>query len=459
MRRLLTALCLACLAFAAAMPPAMADDESIIRDDEIERDLKGWIRPVIVADGLDPANIHIVLVQAPEINSFVAGGPNIFIYTGLLLKASSADEIVAVMSHELGHIEGGHLIRGQAQMDNASFEAMLGSIIGLAAAIAGGGSGGMALGAAGSSMAMRNYLAFSRVQEGTADAAAMNGMRAAHINPTGMQTFLEKLKGEELLPASQQDEYVQTHPLTEERIAAVEDGVAKSPYRNDPPPPQWKEQFARIRAKLIGFTAPQQVSWAYPSSDTSIAARYARAIAAYRDNHVDESLQGIDGLLKAEPQNPYFWELKGQMLADYGRVDEASAAYAKSIAILPDAPLIRIPYANTLLESQGADKAKLREAVQQLNRAVRDEPRSILAQHLLATAYGRLGQEAVAKLHLAEEGALKGDKRFAREQAREAVQGLKPGTPDWIQANDILASMGPDKDASDQKHGRAGGPS
>ena len=447
MRRSMIAVCLTCMVMAIA--PARADDESIIRDDEIERDIKGWITPVVAADSLDPDNIHIVLVQAPEINAFVAGGPNIFLYTGLILKAENPDEIVGVLSHELGHIEGGHLIRGKAQMDNASFEALLGSIIGIAAAAAGGGSGGMALGAAGSSMAMRNYLAFSRVQEGTADAAAINGMRRAHINPTGMQTFLEKLRGEELLPESQQDKYVQTHPLTQERIFAVENGVAKSPYKDQASPAIWTAQYARIRAKLIGFTQPQQVPYLYPATDTSIPARYARTIAAYRDNHIEESLHGIDALLKDEPQNPYFWELKGQMLTDYGHVADAVPAYAKSVAILPDAALIRIPYANALLESSATgEKAKLRAAVEQLDQAVRAEPRSIMAQHLLAIAYGRLGLEAVAKLHLADEAALKGDKRFARTQAREAAQGLKPYTPDWIRANDILDSLGPDKDAA-----------
>ena len=212
-----------------------------------------------------------------------------------------------------------------------------------------------------------------------------------------------------------------------------------------------------MRAKLIGFTRPQQVSWVYPDADHSIPARYARAIAAYRGNRVQESLQGVDGLIKDEPENPYFYELKGQMLVDYGRVADGVPAYARAVALLPDAPLIRIPYANALLESTGnQDKGQIKEAINQLQRATRDEPRSILAQHLLATAYGRLGQEPVAKLHLAEEGALKGDKRFAREQAREAQLGLKPGSPDWIIARDILESLGPG-DAPDRTGHDGGG--
>ena len=254
--RPLLMLCLFMLANFAGAFPAYAQNESIIRDDEIERDLKGWLRPVIVADNLDPAALRIVLVDSPEINAFVAGGQNIFIYTGLLLKADNAGEIVAVMSHELGHIAGGHLIRGAGQMQNASFEAMLGAILGIGAAIAGGGSAGMGIGAAGESMAMRNYLAFSRVQEASADQAAIAGMRRAHINPTGMKTFLEKLSGEELLPESQQDKYVLTHPLTRERIDAVEDGVANSPYKNDAPPAAWTDQFARCARQADRLHAP-----------------------------------------------------------------------------------------------------------------------------------------------------------------------------------------------------------
>jgi predicted Zn-dependent protease len=428
---------------------AMAAEEGIIRDEEIERTLKSWIRPVIIADNLDPAAVHIVIVQSPDINAFVAGGPNIFLYTGLMLKADSAQEIVAVLSHELGHIAGGHLIRGHDEMKNASFESLLGSIVGIGAAIlAGNGGAGVAAAAGASSMAQRNYLAFSRVQESSADQAALSGMRKAHYNPSGMISFLQKMQGEELLPESQQDKYIQTHPLTQERIEAVQHGVETSPYKNQPEPAAWKDQFARIKAKLTGFINPGQVAWTYADKDHSIPAQYARAIAAYRQNHVQEALAGIDRLLAAEPDNPYFLELKGQMLVDFGKVGEAVPYYRKAVDLLPGAGLIRIAYGGAILNSfEDNDPQRLQQAADQLERAVRDEPRSILAQRLLATAYGRMGREPAAKLHLAEEAALKGDTRFAKAQVAAALRGLKPGTSEWLQARDLkdVLDQTPDK--------------
>jgi predicted Zn-dependent protease len=439
------------LAGVMACPPAKAQNEALIRDDEIERMLKGWIRPVIIADGLDPNAVKIILVQSPEINAFVAGGQNIFIYTGLLLKSDNASEIVAVMSHELGHIAGGHLIRGAEEMQDASFESLLGTVLGLGAAVAGGSSGtGIGVAGASSSMAMRNYLAFSRVQESSADQAALSGMRKARYNPSGMITFLQKMQGQELLPASQQDEYIQTHPLTPERIDALKNGVSQSPYRDSPEPASWADQHARMRAKLIGFINPEQVAWDYPDHDQSIPARYARAIAAYRQNHVEEALKGADGLLQSEPGNPWFMELKGQMLVDFGRVRDSLPYYRKSISILPDSGLIRIAYGSALVESaDDAERAQILEGAQQLERATQDEPRSIQAQHELATAYGRLGNEPLAKLHVAEEAFLKGDRKFARQQANEAMMGLKPGTSGWLKDRDLIAQLDqqPDHDS------------
>jgi predicted Zn-dependent protease len=412
---------------------------SLIRDEEIERMLKSWIRPVIIADGLDPDAIKIILVQSPDVNAFVAGGQNIFIYTGLLLKSDNAGEVAGVLSHELGHIAGGHLVRGRAEMENASFEAMLGSIIGLGAAIlTGQGGAAGAIGGASASMATGRYLAFSRVQESSADQAALSGMQKAHLNPAGLKTFLGKMESEELLPSSRIS-YLQTHPLTRDRLQAVADGLERSPYKNDPLPAAWADQHARMKAKLVAFIDPGRVDWTYNSRDQSVPARYARAIAAYRQNNIQQALALTDGLLKDEPQNPYFLELKAQMLVDFGRVAEALPVYAKSVGILPDGGLIRIAYGSALIESAGdGRKGQLQQAVDQLKRAIRSEPRSITAQHLLATAYGRMGQEPVAKLHLAEEGMLKGDKAFARSQAQAALNGLKPGSPDWQRARDLL---------------------
>ena len=446
------------LTFVTLAAPVRADDRSvIIRDTEIEAVLKIWADPVIRASELNPETINFILVQSPEINAFVAGGPNIFLYTGLLEKTDNPEQVIGVIAHELGHIRGGHLVRTHGAMENASYESMLGTILGIGAAIATGNGGvGAAVAAGSQSTALNKYLAFSRIQESSADQSALDSMEKAKISPGGMLAFMKKLESQELLPASQQSEYVRTHPLTRDRIEAMAAGFTRSVNKDIAAPAVWNEQHARIIAKLTAFITPEKVVWNYPDGDKSIAADYARAIAAYRQNKVEDALARMDALLARENDNPYFLELKGQMLLDFGKVEKALPYYKKSIDTLSHAPLIRIAYAQALIESAGQNvhRDRLDDAITQLERAMRDEPRSSRTFRLLATAWGRKGNEPMAWLYLAEEALLKQDKEYAKRQATAALNGLEKGSRPWIRAQDILIYLekGGNEDESKNKN-------
>ena len=424
---------------ATARPALAAGNPVIIRDTEIETVLRKWAEPVILASGLDPKAVNIILVQDPNINAFVAGGQNIFIYTGLITRSDNAAEIIGVIAHELGHIRGGHLIRTRGALESASYESLLGTILGIGAAVLTGEGGlGAAISAGMSSTATNRFLAFSRVQESSADQAALDYMEKAKMNPQGLVTFMQKLEDQELLPASQQSEYMRTHPVTRDRVSALEAGRKRSDYQDAAPRPEWKDDHDRMIAKLVGFVTPEQVAWKYDSRDNSIPADYARAIADYRQNRVEESLQKMDDLLAREPRNPYFLALKGQMLVDYGRVEQALPYYKQSLDILPAASLIRTAYAHALIETSQKDQSRLQEAIKNLERAQIDERRSARIQRLLATAHGRLGHEAEAQLYLAEEALLQNRKPEAKSLAQKALKGLKENSRPWIRAQDIL---------------------
>jgi len=345
------------------------------------------------------------------------------------------------MAHEMGHIAGGHLVKMRGAAERASYEAILGAVLGLGAAMAGGGgeaANALILGS--SSMAQRRLFTHSRVHEASADQAALNYMESAHLNPKGLSSFFGKLESEELLPASQQSEYMRTHPITRDRIESADTRIAKSSYTDKDFPPDWVEAHARMKAKLIGFINPAQVEWQYSDHDQSVAARYARAIAAYRLNDVERSLSLMDGLIKEEPQNPYFQELKGQILMETGRVPESLPYYRKAAEMLPGAPLIQVALAHALIES-GNEPQNLREAIDHLKRAEKKESRSGRIHRLLATAYGRLGQEPMAKLELAEEAVLQREFKYARSQTEGALSQVKEGSPEWIKGQDILAQV------------------
>jgi predicted Zn-dependent protease len=424
------------------MAHAQSGPTALIRDTEIENYLKEWANPVIKAAELDPDAVNIILVQDSRVNAFVAGGQNIFLYTGLLTKSKNPGEVIGVIAHELGHIRGGHLIRSKDAMENASYEAMLGTILGIGAAILSGDGGAAAAISAGSnSTALNRLLAFSRVQESSADQAAIGFLSRAHLNPAGLVTFMERLEDEELLPVSQQSEYVRTHPLTRDRVESLKAGTENSPYNGQAMPAEWNDQHARMIAKLVGFVTPEHVIWNYSDKDNSLPARYAKAIAAYRQNQINDALNLTDTLLKDEPKNPYFLELKGQMLGDFGRISEAVPYYKQAIEQDPKSGLIRTAYAHALIETAGNNESQLQTAITQLERAQRDEPRSTRIHRLLATAYGKIGNEPMAKLHLAEEALLQRRRDQARMQAETASTQLKRGSAAWLRAQDILSQV------------------
>jgi predicted Zn-dependent protease len=413
----------------------------IIRDTEIEDILHSWLDPLLKEAGMDPDSVEIVLVQNPQVNAFVAGGMNIFLYTGLIQKTENPGELIGVMAHELGHIAAGHLISTRGAFERASYESILGMVLGVGAALAtGNGQVASAVFTGSSSLATSRFLINSRVQESSADQAALRFLQGANLNPSGLVSFFEKLSSEELLPASQQSAYMRTHPLTRDRISAVEVKATQSPYKDQPFPAAWTEAHARMKAKLAGFISPAQIQWLYEDRDQSIPARYARAIAAYREDRIDVALKGMDDLITAEPSNPYFKELKGQMLVDFGRINEALPYYKDAVEALPASGLIRIAYGHALLES-GQDPARMKEAITHLERALQDEPRATRAYRLLATAYGRLGQENMAKINLAEEAILQRRLKDARSMAMAVKETAPQGSREAQQASDILQQI------------------
>lgn len=435
------------LALPAFAPMAQAQrggprDMNLIRDEEIETYLKDWTKDIVRAAGMSPEQVNIILVQSPDVNAFVAGGANIFIHTGLIMKTTDPGEVVAVISHELGHIAGGHLTRTRDVMENASYEAMIATILGLGAALASGDGGAAAAGAAiGQSTAMSNFMAFSRIQESSADQAGLRFMESAQMNPSGIATFLGKLSSEELLPTSQQSQFMRSHPLSRDRIEILQSKIEASPLNKKPLPAEWNDQYQRTKAKLMGFVSPQQVAYNYKSNDNGIPSLYARAIAAYRMSHLNDALKLTDQLLAKEPNNPYFLELKGQMLYEFGRAKDSVDPYEKAVSLKPSAGLIRIAYAQSLIETAGKSPAGLDKAIEQLKRAQLDEPRTSRIKRLLATAYGKKGDEIRARVYLAEEALMQGRKAQAASMAKSALAQLPKGSAEYIKAQDIMASV------------------
>jgi len=287
----------------------------------------------------------------------------------------------------------------------------------------------------GATIAERDFLSFTRSMENAADQAALTLLDRAGYSAEGLATFLERLEDQELVPTDRQVEYVRTHPLTLDRIDVVRNHVATSPNTGRPFPPAYDEMLARVKAKLFGFLSPQIAMRRYPPDDQSVAARYARAVAEYKRGAIQTAITEVDALIAQEPENPFFHELRGQMLLESGRLDEARPSYERAVALFPNEPTLLVPLAQTKIDS--ADPATAQSAVQDLEAAVAVDPDMPIAWRLLATAYGKAGDLGMAAVALAEEALARGDGETAALQADRALQTLPAGSPGALRAQDI----------------------
>jgi len=405
----------------------------ILRDTEIEKDIKTIAAPIWRVAGLDPNGVGIYLVNDPALNSFVAGGQAIFLNTGLIERAQYPNMLIGVIAHETGHIAGGHVLRSLEAMKNASIETIIASVIALGASVA-GGNGAPMLAAQG--MGARAYMSFSVAQEATADHAAMTYLDRTGQSARGLLKFFEILQADEPLSGEPTDPWARTHPLTSARIDYIRHHVETSRFSDVPDSPQSIALLKTVQVKLHAFLDdPSATLGAYPESDQSPDARYARAIAWYRIPKLDKALPAVDALIRDFPRNPYYEELKGQMLFENGRVREAIAPYEAAVKLAPDAALIRIALSQVYIES--GNPALNKRAIAYLEDASREEGREGVVWRLLATAYGRDNQFGMAALALAEEALADQKKKDAQQQAQRAKQILPKGSAAYARAEEI----------------------
>jgi predicted Zn-dependent protease len=347
------------------------------------------------------------------------------------------------LAHETGHIAGGHLSRLREQLALASTQSIIGLLIGIGAMVAAAKSGsantGQVAGAAiqaPQAMIANSLLAYVRTQEDSADRAGVKFLTATGQSAKGMHDSFKRLADQILYQASYIDPYMQTHPMPADRVRTLATLATSSPYWDKKDSPALQARHDMIRAKLYGFMdPPATVARRYPLSDTSLPARYARTISAYRFGNVAGALSQIDGLIQVQPQNPYFYELKGQALLEAGRGAEAIAPLRRAVSLAPNPALIQIMLAQALLATN--DRAHAEEAVALLETALRREPESAEAYNQLAMAYGRKGDLAHADLASAQSAFMRGDLLTARQLAARAKTRFPVGSPGWVKADDI----------------------
>ncbi|MET0219112.1 MAG: M48 family metalloprotease [Tardiphaga sp.] len=448
----LAALIAAALVLVPFPPVAVAGQENrgppILRDTESEALLREYTRPILRAAGLEKQNIQMVIINDSSFNAFVADGRRIFVNYGAIMQSETPNQLIGVLAHETGHLAGGHLAKLRQQLANAQTQMIIATLLGAGALAVGASSGGGGSGLANAGaaalagpqeMIRRSMLSYQRQQEENADRAGVKFLTASGQSPKGMYETFKRFTSESLFAARGADPYLQSHPMPADRVAALEEFAHASPYWDKRDEPSLQMRHDMVRAKISAFMErPDTVNRRYPISDNSMPSRYAHAISTYLHGDLRSALSQIDALIQQQPNNPYFYELRGQALLEGGRPAEAIAPLRKAVALSGSAPLIEILLGQALVGTD--NKAYTDEAISILRVAVARETEAPLGYTQLAMAYGRKGDYAEADLASAQAAFLRGDNKTARELASRAKTRFAIGSPGWVKADDIVAA-------------------
>jgi len=443
------------IALVAAPQAALAQEQklAVLRDTETEQLLRDYTRPILRVAGLEKQNIQVTIINEPVFNAFVADGRRIFVNHGALLQSETPNQIIGVLAHETGHLAGGHLARLREQLASAQTQMIIAMLLGVGALAAGAksglSSGGTGLADAGAAtlsgsqnMIMRSLLSYQRQQEESADRAGVKFLTATGQSAKGMYDTFKRFTNDSLFSARGADPYFMSHPMPAERVAALEEIARTSPYWDKKDDPALQLRHDMMRAKISGFLErPDTVYRRYPLSATSLPARYAHAISTYLHGDLNNALTQIDSLIQTQPNNPYFYELRGQALIDGGRPAEGIPALRKAVALSNNAPLIEILLGQALIAAD--NKAYTEEAINILRNAMARETEQPIGYTQLAMAFARKGDLAEADLASAQAAFLRGDNKTAKDLASRAKTRFAVGTPGWVKADDIVSAKLP----------------
>ena len=426
---------------AQSIPPGVP----LIRDTEIENLLRDYARPLFRAANVGGTQTNVVIINSRGFNAFVANGRRIFVNAGAIIDSKTPNELIGVIAHETGHIAGGHLVRLREAMERAQIMAVISMLagVGAVAASAAGGRNVSGVGEAapgvltgGMQVAQRSLLSYQRGEEAAADRSAITYLNATGQSARGMVETFKRMQDQNLFAVRNVDPYTISHPVPQDRVQSIEPLAKASPHYNAADPPALVARHDLARAKLIGFMdRTDAITRRYPPNDNSLPARYARTIQMFRFGDRARAAALADDLIRTQPNNPYFHEIKGQILLETGQPGAAIPSLRRSVALAPNAGLIRIMLGHALVAT--GNEGVLDEAIRELRLALQREPEAPDGYRQLAIAYGRKNDRGQADLAAAQAALYEGDLSTARGLARRAQGSLPSGSPGWLRAEDI----------------------
>lgn len=455
LRRIAAPLAAVQLLFATASPTLAQQQQQqrlpLVRDAEIEALVRDYARPILGAAGLQKSGIDIILVNDRGFNAFVVGR-RMFINTGALMTAETPGEIIGVIAHEAGHIAGRHQEKLRQQLERAQTMALVATLLGMGAAVGGALSGnsglaqgGTGLAAGGGEVARRTLLGYQRAEEIAADRSALTYLEKTGQSAAGMLKTFQRFQSALALSGARIDPYQISHPMPRERISNLETLARQSRNfdKRDPAVLQLRHDMAR--AKIAAYMeGPAATSRLFRNDPMGLPARYADAINTHLRGSPANALAKLDALIREQPKNPFFHEMRGEALVRANKPAEAAKAYGRALALDPSkSAIIQIQRGQALLAV--GDKESARQAVKDIRGALDRDRENAAAYRHLAQAYGMLGEIAEAELATAEANYYSGAFQDASIFAMRAQRKLKPGSPNWVRAQDIINTSKPRK--------------
>jgi predicted Zn-dependent protease len=337
----------------------------------------------------------------------------------------------------------------RARVAQDQTRALLAQILGIGLMVAGGvagGDSGSDLGSAGQGVMfggkeviMRGLMAERRSQESAADQAGLQLLNATKQSGQGMLETFERFAQQEYISEAHKEAFARSHPLSTKRLARLRKLVVDSPYYRAADPPQLQLRHDLMRAKLSGYLErPAIVFNRYPQTDKSLPARYARAIARFFKGGaggLQAALAETNSLIRDRPSNPYFWELKGDLLMRSGKMRKAIAPLRQALKLAPDSSLMSVQLAAALQNEN--TKAATKESVALLRRSLVEDKNS-RAYRLLANGYYKQGKRPEADAMIAQAYFQEGNLKQAQIFAKRAQTKLRAGSPEWLKNDDII---------------------
>ncbi len=401
---------------------------NLIRDAEIETVLTDMVKPIFKVAGLKEKSAKVFVVNSDTINAFTIGNGYIFINYGLLLRIKDPLQLIAVLSHETGHIAAGHIVRLMAGLSMRSRNNAVALIAGLLVGIFTGMDKGLAASLGYIMADERMFLRYSRNEEMAADSLGVSYLEKMGYDPECMIGLFQVFQNDSVLNGGEYfPEFAGTHPDSRSRMNFIKNRAKKLSNLKKQVSAELVTKYQRICNKIRSFIKNRNL----PKDE------YSRAIYLHRVGRVKESVEILEKLSKENPKDIFYKESLAHFLYESGDLARAIAIY-KKIDRKDINPLIRKDYAEVLLEAnQDIDKAlRILQSIKD------DELLDSNVYRLLAKGYGKKNKIGIANLMLAQEQLFIGNYDLAEKLLDCCLKQLNKKTEkSYIQKAEYLKDL------------------